>query len=117
MRLGMAGSCWSCRGPGDGGMSFIEAERRMICQKARPECGRWGNTGGKPMTWGQALTGLIVLTVVGAGIAYVVVWLRSHASWAMSRHSIIRGQSSSHDPIVMMMSGAIPTFAEQLAHC
>ena len=60
----------------------------------------WGNTGGKPMTWGQALTGLIVLTVVGAGIAYVVVWLRSHAFWAMSRHSIIRGQSSSHDPIV-----------------
>jgi hypothetical protein len=52
------------------------------------------------MTWGQALTGLIVLTVVGAGIAYVVVWLRSHAFWATSRHSIIRGQSSSHDPIV-----------------
>jgi hypothetical protein len=52
------------------------------------------------MTWGQALTGLIVLTVVGAGIAYVVVWLRSHAFWAMSRHSTIRGQSSSHDPIV-----------------
>ena len=60
----------------------------------------WENTGGKPMTWGQAFTGLIVLTVVGAGIAYVVVWLRSHAFWAMSRHSIIRGQSSSHDPIV-----------------
>jgi hypothetical protein len=60
----------------------------------------WGNIGDKPMTWGQALTGLIVLTVVGAGIAYVVVWLRSHAFWATSRHSIIRGQSSSHDPIV-----------------
>ena len=59
-----------------------------------------GEYRGKPMTWGQALTGLIVLTVVGAGIAYVVVWLRSHAPWAMSRHSIIRGQSSSHDPIV-----------------
>jgi hypothetical protein len=52
------------------------------------------------MEWGQALTGLIVLTVVGAGIAYVVVWLRPHAPWATSRHSIIRGQSpSSRDPI------------------
>jgi hypothetical protein len=51
------------------------------------------------MTWDQALTGLIVLTVVGAGIAYVVVWLRSHAPWVRSRHSIIRGQSSSRDPI------------------
>ena len=64
-----------------------------------PNAVGWENTGGKPMTWGQALTGLIVLTVVGAGIAYLVVWLRSHAFWAMSRHGIIRGQSSSHDPI------------------
>jgi hypothetical protein len=51
------------------------------------------------MTWGQALTGLIVLTVVGPGIAYVVGWLRSRAPWATSRRNIVRGQSSSRDPI------------------
>jgi hypothetical protein len=34
------------------------------------------------MTWGQALTGLTVLTVVGAAITYVVVWLRSRAPYA-----------------------------------
>ena len=51
------------------------------------------------MTWGQALTGLIVLTVVGGAIAYVIVWLRSGAPWATSRHNIIRGQPSSRDPM------------------
>jgi hypothetical protein len=51
------------------------------------------------MTWGQALTGLTVLTVVGAGTAYVVVWLWSHAPWATSHRSIIGGQSSYRDPI------------------
>ena len=45
------------------------------------------------MTWGQALTGLIVLTVVSAGIAYVVVWLRSRAPWVTLR------RSSSRNPI------------------
>ena len=68
------------------------------------------------MTWGQALTGLIVLTVVGAGIAYVVVWLRSHAFWAMSRHRSFAGNRHPTIQLLMMMSGAIPTFAEQLAH-
>ena len=51
------------------------------------------------MTWGQALTGLTVLTVVGAGITYVVVCLWSHAPWATSRRNIVRGRSSSRDPI------------------
>jgi hypothetical protein len=54
---------------------------------------------GQPMTWGQALTGLIVLTVVGGAVVYVILWLRSGAPWATSRHSIIGGQSSSRDPI------------------
>jgi hypothetical protein len=53
MRLGMADSCWSCRGLGDGGMSFIEAERRMICQKARPECGRVGEYRGQTHDMGS----------------------------------------------------------------
>ena len=39
------------------------------------------------MTWGQALTGLTVLTVVGGGITYVIVWLRSRAPWATSRRA------------------------------
>ena len=51
------------------------------------------------MTWGQALTGLTVLTVVGAGIAYVVACLRSRAPWATSRRNIVRGRSSSRDPV------------------
>ena len=51
------------------------------------------------MTWGQALTGLTVLTVVGGAIAYAIVWLRSGAPWVASRRNITRGQSSSRDPI------------------
>jgi len=51
------------------------------------------------MTWGQALTGLIVLTVVGAGIAYVVGWLRSGAPWTTPRRNTTHRQSSSRDPI------------------
>jgi len=42
------------------------------------------------MTWGQALTGLIVLVVVSGGITYVVTWLRSRAHWARSRRNIVR---------------------------
>jgi hypothetical protein len=58
-----------------------------------------GIQGGKPMTLGQALTGLTVLTVVGGAIAYLIVWLRSGAPWAVSRRNLTRGQSSSRDPI------------------
>jgi hypothetical protein len=35
------------------------------------------------LPWRALVPVVIVLTVVGAGIAYVVVWLRSHAFWAM----------------------------------
>jgi hypothetical protein len=45
------------------------------------------------------LTGLFVATVVGAGIAYVVVRLRSGAPWAALRRNVVRGQSSSRDPV------------------
>jgi hypothetical protein len=51
------------------------------------------------MTWGQALAGLTVLTVVGAGITYLVVWLRSGPFWPTSHRKIVRGQSSSRDPV------------------
>ena len=51
------------------------------------------------MTWGQALTGLTVLTVVGGGITYVIMWLRSRVPWATSRRNIVRGRSSSRDPV------------------
>jgi len=51
------------------------------------------------MTWGQALTGLIVLTVVGAGIGYLFGWLRSGVPWTTSVRKITQGQSSSRDPV------------------
>ena len=37
--------------------------------------------------------------VVGAGITYVVVRLRSRALWATSHRNIVRGRSSSRDPV------------------
>ena len=64
-----------------------------------PVCGKVTIAqGDKPMTWGQALTGLIVLIIAGPGIAYVIGRLRSGAPWATSRRTIVRGQSSSRDP-------------------
>ena len=55
------------------------------------------------MTWGPALTGLIVLTIVGPGIVYVVGRLRSRAPWATSRRNIVRGDR--HPAIRLTMSG------------
>ena len=51
------------------------------------------------MTWDHVLTWLILPAIVGGGITYVVVWLRSRAPWATSRRNIVRGRSSSRDPI------------------
>jgi hypothetical protein len=51
------------------------------------------------MTWGQALTGLIVVAVVGGGITYMIDGLWSRTPWATSRRNIVRGQASSRDPI------------------
>jgi hypothetical protein len=51
------------------------------------------------MTWDQMLTWLILPVIVGGGIAYVIVWLRSGAPRSMSRRKIMRGQSSSRDPV------------------
>ena len=50
------------------------------------------------MTWDQMLTWLVIPTVVGGTIAYVVVRLWSGAPWTVSRRN--RGQSSSHEPDV-----------------
>lgn len=59
----------------------------------------WRDRGGKRMTWDQMLTWLILPVIVGGGIAYVIVWLRSGTPRSMSRRKIMRGQSSSRDPV------------------
>ena len=65
----------------------------------RPGRARWRDRGGKRMTWDQMLTWLILPVIVGGGIAYVIVWLRSGTPRSMSRRKIMRGQSSSRDPV------------------
>ena len=50
------------------------------------------------MTWGQALTGLIVVAVVGAGILYVIRWLQSGAPRTTPSYDTKRGPSSPRDP-------------------
>jgi hypothetical protein len=51
------------------------------------------------MTWDQALTWLILPTIVGGGVAYVIVWLSYGGIRAALRRNGVRGQTSSRDPV------------------